>query len=111
MPASLPGFTKQGAVVNTTLRVQDQGTSLVPGFPSTMERCSQKTFTVQWRAAVAVTAGMTEAHTTPVALRDIPQPTTAGDGLIRGDGCSQPAFFAETVEDVAVSYQVWTATP
>jgi len=119
MPASLPGFTKQGGVVDTMVRVfQGEGGSLVPDFPWTMNGCSQQTFTVQWRAedGAPVTAGMTGDEQPPVALGDVPRPTTAAAGLMQGDGCSQPAFFfvndpPDTLEDVAVAYQVWVATP
>jgi eukaryotic-like serine/threonine-protein kinase len=119
MPTSLAGFTKNGGVVDSMVRVfQGEGASLVPDFPWTMNGCAQQTFTVQWRAegAGAVTAGMTQDEQPPVPLSDVPQPTTAVAGLMRGDGCSQPAFFfvndpPDTLEDVAVAYQVWSATP
>jgi hypothetical protein len=75
-------------------------------------------FTVRWRAESPgpITAGMTQTEQPPVQLSDVPQPTTAQAGIMQGDGCSQPAFFftnspPDTLEDVAIEYQVWMASP
>jgi hypothetical protein len=117
-PATLAGFSKQGPVVQTMIRVfQGQGGSLIPDFPWSMNGCAQRMFTVRWRAlGPAITAGMTQVEQLPVALSDLPHPTTGLAALMQGDGCSQPAFFfdtapVDTLEDIAIDYQVWTAAP
>jgi hypothetical protein len=82
-----------------------------------MNGCAQRTFTVTWRAlGPAITAGMTQVEQPPVHVSDVAQPTVGLAGLMQGDGCSQPAFFfksapVDTLEDVAIVYQVWTASP
>jgi serine/threonine protein kinase len=117
-PDTLPGFSKQGPVVQTMIRVfQGQGGTLIPQFPWSMNGCSQRVFTVRWRAlGPAITAGMTSVEQLPVNLSDVPHPTTGLAALMQGDGCSQPAFFfdsapVDTLEDIAIDYQVWVASP
>ena len=118
MPDSLAGFSKSGAPVSTMIRVFQGDTGyFVPDFPWSMNGCSQRTFTVRWRAlGPAITAGMTHTETPPVHITDLAQPTVGLAGSMQGDGCSQPAFFfkaapQDTLEDVSVEYQVWNASP
>ncbi len=86
-----------------------------------MNGCQGATYTTQWRAlttADLVAAGTTDVHgSTTLQPRDVDGIKTGHSGLIVGDSCHEPVFFFagssafDTLVDVAVVTQHWTAAP
>jgi serine/threonine protein kinase len=121
MPAKLAGYRKDGAPTSSILRVFSGQPNYIADFPWTMNGCASATYTTQWRAlttADLVAAGPTDVHgsTTlqPSAVKGI---KTGHAGLVVGDSCHEPVFFFassssfDTLVDVAVVTQHWTAAP
>jgi len=120
IPSSLAGFQKDGAVVNTQLRVFSSQPNYIANFPWTMNGCSDGEITAAWRSLTpgdAVSAGPTDVHgSTTLTASQVSGITTGEQGLVTGDNCHEPVFFfagstgADNLTDVAVTYQRWTAT-
>ena len=121
MPAKLAGYQKDGAPTSSIMRVFSGQPNYVADFPWTMNGCAQGTYTTQWRAlttADLVAAGTTDLHaSTTLQSKDVKGATTGHAGLIVGDSCHEPVFFFassssfDTLVDVAVVTQHWTAAP
>ena len=121
MPAKLAGYQKDGAPTSSIMRVFSGQPNYVADFPWTMNGCAQGTYTTQWRAlttADLVAAGATDLHaSTTLQSKDVKGATTGHAGLIVGDSCHEPVFFFassssfDTLVDVAVVTQHWTAAP
>jgi hypothetical protein len=121
MPTKLAGFSKDGAPSSSILRVFSGQPNYIADFPWTMNGCSSGTYTTQWRALTAadlVAAGPTDQHaSTTLQSSDVTGATAAHSGLITGDSCHEPVFFfagsssVDTLVDVAVVTQHWTAAP
>jgi serine/threonine protein kinase len=121
MPTKLAGYRKDGAPTSSSLRVFSGQPNYIADFPWTMNGCQGAMYTTQWRAlttADLVAAGPTDVHDsttlTPTAVKGI---KTGHAGLITGDSCHEPVFFFassssfDTLVDVAVVTQHWTAAP
>ncbi|HSO97264.1 MAG TPA: serine/threonine-protein kinase [Acidimicrobiia bacterium] len=121
MPTKLAGFQKDGAPSSSILRVFSGQPNYIADFPWTMNGCSSGTYTTQWRAlttADLVAAGPTDQHaSTTLQASAVKGATTGHSGLITGDSCHEPVFFFagtssfDTLVDVAVVTQHWTAAP
>ena len=121
MPSKLAGYQKDGAPTSSILRVFSGQPNYIADFPWTMNGCSSGTYTTQWRAlttADLVAAGPTDQHaSTTLQPSTVRGATTGHSGLITGDSCHEPVFFFagsstfDTLVDVAVVTQHWTAAP
>jgi serine/threonine protein kinase len=121
MPAKLAGYRKDGAPTSSILRVFSGQPNYIADFPWTMNSCQSAMYTTQWRAlttADLVAAGPTDVHA-PTTLQQsaVKGIKTGHAGLIVGDSCHEPVFFFassssfDTLVDVAVVTQHWTAAP
>jgi hypothetical protein len=121
MPTRLAGYRKDGAPTSSSLRVFSGQPNYIADFPWTMNGCQGAMYTTQWRAlttADLVAAGPTDVHASttlqPNAVKGI---KTGHAGLVVGDSCHEPVFFFassssfDTLVDVAVVTQHWTAAP
>jgi len=121
MPSKLAGYQKDGAPTSSILRVFSGQPNYIADFPWTMNGCQQAMYTTQWRAlttADLVAAGATDLHaSTTLQSNGVKGATTGHAGLIVGDSCHEPVFFFarsssfDTLVDVAVVTQHWTAAP
>jgi serine/threonine protein kinase len=121
MPAKLAGYRKDGAPTTSILRVFSGQPNYVANFPWTMNGCQSAMYTTQWRAlttADLVAAGPTDVHgSTTLQQSAVKGIKTGHAGLIVGDSCHEPVFFFassstfDTLVDVAVATQHWTAAP
>lgn len=121
MPSTLAGYRKDGAATNSILRVFNTQPNYVQDFPWTMNDCASAMYTTQWRAlttADLVAAGSTDQHaSTTLQAKQVKGVKTDHAGLIVGDSCHEPVFFfagttgVDTLVDVAIVTQHWTAAP
>jgi len=121
MPAKLPGYAHAGTATTTTFRVFSGQPAYVDNFPWTMNGCNDAMNTVRWRSLVpsdVVKGGSTDQHaSTTLRPSDLKDATSGRGGVIVMDSCQEPAFFlthsavGDTLVDIAVTVQHWTATP
>lgn len=121
MPTTLAGYRKDGAPTSSIQRVFNGQPNYLANFPWTMNSCQSAMYTTQWRAlttADLVAAGATDVHaSTTLQAKDVKGIKTGHSGLIVGDSCHEPVFFFaggssfDTLVDVAVLTQHWTAAP
>jgi hypothetical protein len=121
MPTTLAGYQRSGPPTTVTQRVFEGQPNYLDNFPWTTNACASTKNTTQWRSLVpddVVAGDETDQHgSTTLRSRDAKSVTTGRAGLIVGDGCQEPVFFlvrspvGDTLVDVAVTTQHWTAAP
>ena len=121
MPTKLPGYARDGRATTATLRDFSGQAAFVDNFPWTMNGCNDAMNTVRWRSLVpsdVVKGGSTDQHgSDTLQPSDLKNATSGRGGVIVMDSCQEPAFFlthsavGDTLVDIAVSVQHWTAAP